>query len=148
MFRICGSRFYLYTDPYRRAKESTAILILILALPSHKLITYISTFSFSKKFFCYLKVPSGQIGSSWDWYHWIGLEKDINRYRFLIFFSKISFEYLKRLQSSEPLHTKMTLIILFVGITGCMGTNRNLFRQTVLQNAGESTIVLRITARE
>ncbi len=32
-----------------------------------------------------LKVPSGQIGSEWEWYHWIGLEKDINRYRFLIF---------------------------------------------------------------
>ncbi len=31
------------------------------------------------------KVPSGQIGSAWEWYHWIGLEKDINRYRFLIF---------------------------------------------------------------
>jgi hypothetical protein len=32
-----------------------------------------------------LKVPSGQIGSALDWYHWKGLEKDINRYRFLIF---------------------------------------------------------------
>ncbi len=31
---------------------------------------------------CYemeLKVPSGQIGSAWEGYHWIGLEKDINR---------------------------------------------------------------------
>jgi hypothetical protein len=25
-----------------------------------------------------LKVPSGQIGSAWEWHHWIGLEKDIN----------------------------------------------------------------------
>ncbi len=33
----------------------------------------------------YLKVPSGQIGSTWEWYHWISLEKDINHYRFLIF---------------------------------------------------------------
>jgi hypothetical protein len=32
-----------------------------------------------------LKVPSSQIGSTWEWYHWIGLEKDINRYRFWIF---------------------------------------------------------------
>jgi hypothetical protein len=32
-----------------------------------------------------LKVPFGQIGSTWEWHHWIGLEKDINRYRFLIF---------------------------------------------------------------
>jgi hypothetical protein len=34
--------------------------------------------------FC-LKVPSGQIGSARKWYHWIALEKDINRYMFLIF---------------------------------------------------------------
>ncbi len=33
-----------------------------------------------------LKVPWGQIGSPGEWYHWIGLEKDINRYRFLIFY--------------------------------------------------------------
>ena len=33
-----------------------------------------------------LKVPSGQIGSAWEWYHWIGLEKDINRYMFFIFY--------------------------------------------------------------
>ncbi len=32
-----------------------------------------------------LKVPSGQNGSAWEWYHWTGLEKDINRYRFFIF---------------------------------------------------------------
>ncbi len=30
-------------------------------------------------------VPPGQIGSTWELYHWIGLEKDINRNRFLIF---------------------------------------------------------------
>jgi hypothetical protein len=34
----------------------------------------------------YLKVPSGQIGSKWEWYHWKALEKDINRYKFLIFY--------------------------------------------------------------
>ncbi len=32
-----------------------------------------------------LQVPSGQIGSKWEWYHWKALEKDINRYMFLIF---------------------------------------------------------------
>ena len=32
-----------------------------------------------------LKVLSGQIGSAWECYHWIGLETDINRYLFLIF---------------------------------------------------------------
>ncbi len=50
-----------------------------------------------------LKVPSGQIGSTWEWYHCIGLEKNINRYWFFNF----TLEYLKRLQSSEPLHAKM-----------------------------------------
>ncbi len=34
-----------------------------------------------------LKVPSCQIGSAWERYHWKGLKKDINRYMFLIFFS-------------------------------------------------------------
>jgi hypothetical protein len=51
---------------------------------------------------------------------------------FLIF----GFEYLKRLQKSGPLHTKMHLILLLVGITGCMGTYRDLFRRTVLQKCG------------
>ncbi len=32
-----------------------------------------------------LKVSSGQVGSSWEWNHWIGIEKDINLYRFWIF---------------------------------------------------------------
>jgi hypothetical protein len=32
-----------------------------------------------------LKVPSGQIRSAWECYHWIGIEKDINRNMFLIF---------------------------------------------------------------
>ncbi len=55
------------------------------------------------------------------WYHRIGLEKDINRYRFFIFFY-FSFEYLKRLQSSEMLHTKMhpTSCLFGVRTTVCM----------------------------
>ncbi len=52
-----------------------------------------------------LKVPSGQIGSAWEWYHWIGLDKDINRYRFLFFIFDL--EYLIRVQNSEPLHSKL-----------------------------------------
>jgi hypothetical protein len=46
-------------------------------------------------------------------------------------------EFLKKLQSSELLHTKMPLIILLVGIMGCMCTNRNLFRQAGLQKCGK-----------
>jgi hypothetical protein len=50
---------------------------------------------------------------------------------------------MKRLQSSEPLHAKMPLIVLLVGIMGFMGINRNLFRRTGIQKCGrESTIVL------
>jgi hypothetical protein len=45
------------------------------------------------------------IGTVRPWYHWIALEKDINRYRFCFF--DFIFEYLKRLQTSELLHTKM-----------------------------------------
>ncbi len=37
-----------------------------------------------------LKVPSGQNESTWEWYHWIGLEKDINCYRFLILISLLN----------------------------------------------------------
>ncbi len=37
----------------------------------------------SRDYTVFLKAPSGQIGYAWEWYHchWIGLEKDINRYR-------------------------------------------------------------------
>jgi hypothetical protein len=42
----------------------------------------------------------------------------------------------------------MHLNLLLVGNTGCMGTYRNLFRQTVLHYAGDSTIVLGIMACE
>jgi len=31
--------------------------------------------------FMILKVPFGQTGSAWEWYPWIGLEKDINHHR-------------------------------------------------------------------
>ncbi len=53
---------------------------------------------------------SGTIGSQ----AWIG-------FKFFCF----SFEYLKRFQSSEPLHKKMHLLLL-VGITGCISASRNL----------------------
>ncbi len=71
-----------------------------------------------------LKVPSGQIGSAWEWYNWIGLEKDIFKFWSWIFENTSKF---------WAANTKMHLILLLVGITGCMVTNRNLFRQTGLQ---------------
>jgi hypothetical protein len=73
-----------------------------------------------------LKVPSGQIGSASEWYHWKGLEEDINRYRFLIFdfwfwiFDKTSnFWAASYKNASNPQE--------LVGITGCMGTYRKSF---------------------
>ena len=81
-----------------------------------------------------LKVPSGQIGSAWEWYHWKALLKDINRYMFLILIFDL--EYLKQLQSSEPLHAKRPLILLLVRLTACMCSSRDLFRQTVFHKCG------------
>ncbi len=48
-------------------------------------------------------------------------------------FFNFNLEYLKRLQSSKPLHTKIHLILLLLQQMGCVGTNRNLFCQTGLQ---------------
>jgi hypothetical protein len=82
-----------------------------------------------------LKVLSGQIGSS---LRVEPLDRHLKGLQPLLVFNFLIsvFEYFKRLQSSEPLHTKMPLIILLVGITGCMGTNRHLFCRTVLQKCG------------
>ncbi len=62
-------------------------------LSKNKVQVYSSTLMSCK---AVLKVPSGQIGSTWELYHWISLEKDINRYSFLNFYFH-----------SEPLHAKM-----------------------------------------
>ena len=63
-----------------------------------------------------LKVPSVQIGSAWEWYHWIGLEKDINRYR-ILFFKFWSWIFEKRTKF-WALNTKMnpnsSLFVLFI----------------------------------
>jgi hypothetical protein len=63
--------------------------------------------------------------------HWKGLEKESTATGFLFFNFDLAF--LEKLQSSEPLHRKKHQILLLVGITGCMVTNRNLFHQTGLQ---------------
>ncbi len=54
-----------------------------------------------------IKTPnskSGQIGSAWEWYH-LKPFKRTSTAMFLIF--NFSTEYLKQLQSSEPLHAKL-----------------------------------------
>ena len=62
-----------------------------------------------------LKVPSGQIGSTWEWYHWISLEKDINRYRFLIF--NFTLEYLKK---PSKFWANLLLVRIMVCIEFCL----------------------------
>jgi hypothetical protein len=51
--------------------------------------------------------------SAW-WYNGIGLEKNINNYRFFLFFNFDHAFYI-RVQSSEPLDTKIHLIIQVFG---------------------------------
>jgi hypothetical protein len=91
-----------------------------------------------------LKVPSGQIRSALEWYHWIGLEKDINRYRFLIF----DLEYLIRVQSSEPLHAKMNPTSSLFGLRFACAQTAIFSAEPCSKNAGEKSIVLWITDRE
>ncbi len=78
-----------------------------------------------------LKVPSGQIGFAWEWYHWISLEKDINRYRFSIFYfwSWIFYKSSKNWAAS----CKNESNLLLVWITICMCSNHDLYCRTVLQ---------------
>jgi hypothetical protein len=56
----------------------------------------------------------------------------------------------KTVQSSEPLHTKVHLILLLVGITGCMATNRNLFppnRSPKMRESQQLSFGLRLLRR-
>jgi hypothetical protein len=52
-----------------------------------------------------LKVPSGQIGSASEWYLGKALKKTTTSIGFWFF--NFDIEFLKKLQNSEPLHTKM-----------------------------------------
>jgi hypothetical protein len=78
-----------------------------------------------------LKVPSGQIGSAWERYHWIDLEKEIIPYRFFIlyFWSWIFDKSSKFWATSCKNESNLLLVGLHV-------LNRDLFRQTMLQKCG------------
>jgi hypothetical protein len=82
-------------------------------------------------------------------YHWIGLEKfkgtsTARGFRFFIY----DFEYLKRVQSSEPLHAKMNPTpCLFGSRFACVQT-ANFSAEQCFKNAEETSIVLWITAGE
>ena len=80
----------------------------------------------------------------------VSLESSLKGHQPLYVFNFFIFdlEYLKQLQSSEPLHTKMHLILLLVGIAGCMGTYGTAIfsAEPCSKNAGDSTTVLGIAA--
>jgi hypothetical protein len=79
----------------------------------------------------HLQVPSSQNGSAWEWYHWIGLEKEINCYRFLIlYFSSWIFDKSSKFWAAS---CKNESNLLLVWIMVCMCSNRNLFRRSVLK---------------
>ncbi len=91
-----------------------------------------------------LKVPSGQIESAWEWYHWIGLQKDIDRYRFFIFY--FWSEYLIKVQSSELLHAKMNPTSYLFGSRFACAQTAIFSAEPCSKNSGETSIVLWITA--
>jgi len=93
-----------------------------------------------------LKVPSGQIESAWEWYHWIGLKKSSSAIGFWFLIWVMNF--LKKLWSCNPLHSKMNS-------TSCLFGSRFVWAQTATfsaescsKNARKSTFVLWITTRE
>ncbi len=67
---------------------------------------------------CFLTTPWHTELNARCWYHWIGLKKDINR--FMFWFFNFDHEYLRGVQSYEPLHTKNESNLLHVGITVCL----------------------------
>jgi hypothetical protein len=79
-------------------------------------------------------------------YHRIGLEKDINRYRFFIF--KFFLESLIRVQSSDPFHAKMNPTSCLFGSQFACAQTAIFSAEPCSKNAEEISIVLWITARE
>ncbi len=64
--------------------------------------------------FC-LKILSGQIGSAWEWYHWIGLEKDINRYGFIFYFWSWIFDKSSKFWASSC-KKESNLLLFWIGL--------------------------------
>ncbi len=77
-----------------------------------------------------LKIPSGQIGSAWEWYHWIGLKKSSTAKGFWFWI----FEKTSKFWAAS---NKTESNLLLVWITVCMRTNRDLFpAKPCSKNAG------------
>ncbi len=67
-----------------------------------------------------LKVLSGQIGSAWEWYHWIGIEKNIDRYNFFIFYFKFHFWIFEKTSKFWAASYKNEPNLLLVRIMVCI----------------------------
>ncbi len=107
---VYNNKLYIYWDTWWELVMSSFHRGIFRALycsrisstyPSQIIIPTVHGFLSTIPVYCTLKEPSGQIRSAWEWYHRIGLEKDINCFRFFNF--NFNLEYLKRLQSSGNL---------------------------------------------
>jgi hypothetical protein len=80
----------------------------------------------------------GTVRPDWICMRVVSLESPLKGHQPLYVFNFFIFdlEYLKQLQSSEPLHAKRPQILLLVQFTVCMCSSRDLFRQTVFHKCG------------
>ncbi len=107
MFHI----FYLFGRIVQNVPYISCVFFYLLFVLS---LSWVSTNSKKwEKIYTKILWIQSLIRSAWEWYHWIGLEKDINHCRFY-----------------------MNLISLLVWITVRICSNRNLFGQTMLQKCG------------
>ncbi len=101
----------------------------------------------TKFFLVILNVLSSQIGSAWEWYHWIGLEKNINFYRFFIFhFWSWIFNKSSKFWAASC-KNESNLLYLFGSRFACSQT-AIFSAEPCSKNAGKTSIVLWIIAGE
>ncbi len=131
-------------DRTRRAGSTTTPFYPAKSLPFRS--TGVQNSLSRNEVFNFLKLPSGQIRSEWEWFHWTGLKRTSTAIGFLFFIFDL--KYFIRVQSSEPLHAKMNS-------TSCLFGSRFACAQTAIfsaepssKNGEETSIVLWITARE
>jgi hypothetical protein len=75
----------------------------------------------------------GSVRPDWICMRVVSLQSPLKGHQplYVLIFFFFDLEFLKQLQSSEPLHAKRPLILLLVRFTVCMCSSRDLFRQTV-----------------
>ncbi len=101
--------------------------------------------------FFYILFYLGTVGPDWICNESGTIGKPFKRTSTAIgfWFFNFDLEFLKKLQSSEPLHTKMHLILLYLLGSRVVWSQTAIFSaKTVFKNVGKSTIGLWITACE